>query len=88
MAKVAVRTPFGNGKVMSSSECRPKPWVIVYGSSVTTIFPCLKQCNSPSSFVDQRKQECFGVVPGRIMTAGTYQREIEDGTKCIYSLLF
>ena len=87
MAKVALRIAIGwrvvgNVNVMSSSEYRPMRWVRVYRIwSSWTIFPCLRQFNRcPSWSVHQWKQKCFGVV--LVLTAGIYQREIKDGTKC------
>ena len=87
IAKVAVRISVGwrvvgNANVISSSKYRPIRWATVYGiCSSWTIFPCLRQFNRcPSWFVHQWKQKCFGVVLPP--TAGIYQREIKDGTKC------
>ena len=86
MTKVGVRIAIGwcvvvNVNITSSSEGRSIPWATVYWTSLWTIFPCLRQFNRcPSWFVHQWKQKCFGVV--LVPTAGSYQREIKDGTKC------
>ena len=53
----------GNVNVKSSSKCRPRVWVRVYGISVWTISPCLRQFDRcPSWLVHQWTQERFWVV--------------------------
>ena len=75
VAKVAVR----RRHVTSSSECRPIILVTVYGISVKSIFPCLRQFDRcPSWLVHQWEQKRFWVVSiPAIVTVGWERKEKE-----------
>ena len=62
----------GNVNVMAISKSRSIRRAVVYGVSVRTIVPCLRQFHGrPSWLVSQRENECLGIlsIPGA--TAGT-----------------
>ena len=68
MAKVSTGTATGwrvvdNVNVMASSENRSIRQAVVYGKSVRTILPCLRQFHRcPSRLVYQRENECLGII--------------------------
>ena len=52
-----------NGNVMASSESRSIRRAVVYGISVTTMLPCLRQFHRcPSWLVYQREKKCLGII--------------------------
>ena len=75
IAKVGMVTATGwrvvvHEKVMASSEHRSIIRAVVYGISVITILPCLRQFHRrPSWLVNQREKECLGIIS--ILAAGT-----------------
>ena len=53
----------GNVNVMASSESRSIRRAAVYGISVRTILPCLRQFHRcPSWLVYQREKKCLGII--------------------------
>ena len=61
-----------NVNVMASSESRPIMRAAVYGISVRTILPCLRQFHRcPSWLVNQREKKCLGIISVPGATAGT-----------------
>ena len=53
----------GNVNVMPSSESRSIIRAVVYGFSVITILPCLRQFHRCQSWlVNQREKECLGII--------------------------
>ena len=53
----------GNVNVMASSEYRSIRRAVVYGISVRTILPCLRQFHRrPSWLVNQREKKCLGII--------------------------
>ena len=53
----------GNVNVPASSENRSIRRAVVYGFSVRTILPCLRQFHGcPSWFVNQREKKCLGII--------------------------
>ena len=61
----------GNVNVIASSESRSIRRAVVYGISVRTILPCLRQFHRrPSLLVNQREKECLGIV-SVLAAAGT-----------------
>ena len=79
-ARIAVgRRVAGNVNVISSSECRPRVRIKVYGSVVWSIIPCLRQFDRcPSRLVHQWKQKRFWIVLIRaIVTVGWERKEKE-----------
>ena len=53
----------GNVNVMAVSENRSIRQVVVYGISVRTILPCLRQFHRrPSWLVHQREKKCLGII--------------------------
>ena len=83
-AKVAVRIAIGrrvvgNVNVKSFSECRPIGKTKVYGPSVKTISPCLRQFDRcPSWLVHQWKQKRFwvGLIPA--IVPGDWERKEKE----------
>ena len=60
----------GNVNVMASSESRSIRRVVVYGISVRTMLPCLRQFHRcPSWLVNQREKKCLGIIS--VLVAGT-----------------
>ena len=60
----------GNVNVTASSETRSIRRAVVYGISVRTILPCLRQFHRcPSWFVNQREKKCLGIIS--VLAAGT-----------------
>ena len=68
MAKVGIGTATGwrvvaNVNVLASSESRSIIQVVVYGISVITILPCLRQFHRrPTWLVKQREKKCLGII--------------------------
>ena len=68
MAKVGTgkatrRRIVGNTNVIASSENRSIRLAVVYGSSVRTMLPCLRQFHRcPSRLVNQREKKCLGII--------------------------
>ena len=68
MAKVGIGTAtgwrvVGNVNVIAVSESRSKRRAVVYGISVITILPCLRQFHRrPSWLVNQREKKCLGII--------------------------
>ena len=57
----------GNVNVMASSEYRSIRRAVVYGISVRTILPCLRQFHRcPSWLVYQREKKCLGIILIRV----------------------
>ena len=53
----------GNVNVIAVSESRSKRRAVVYGISVITILPCLRQFHRrPSWLVNQREKKCLGII--------------------------
>ena len=53
----------GNINVIASSENRSIRRAVVYGITVRTILPCLRQFHRcPSRLVYQREKECLGII--------------------------
>ena len=78
MAKVGIVTATqwwrmaGNVNVMASSESRSIIRAAVYGISVRTILPCLRQFHRcPSWLVYQREKKCLGIISIPAATAVT-----------------
>ena len=75
IAKVGIGTAtgwrvVGNVNVMASSESRSIRRAVVYGISVRTILPCLRQFHRcPSWLVNQREKKCLGIIS--VLAAGT-----------------
>ena len=62
----------GNVNVIASSEYRSIRRAVVYGISVRTILPCLRQFHRcPSWLVNQREKKCLGIISVPGATAGT-----------------
>ena len=60
----------GNVNVMASSEYRSIRRAVVYGISVRTILPCLRQFHRcPSWLVNQREKKCLGIISVPVATA-------------------
>ena len=60
----------GNVNVMASSESRSTIRAVVYGISVRTMLPCLRQFHRcPSWLVNQREKKCLGIIS--VLAAGT-----------------
>ena len=84
IAKVAVRIAIGrrvvgNVNVKSFSECRPIGKTKVYGPSVKTISPCLRQFDRcPSWLVHQWKQKRFWVVLIPAIVTGGWERKEKE----------
>ena len=74
-AKVSIRLAtwwrvVGNVNVKAISEGRSIARAAVYGISVVTILPCLRQFHRcPSWLVNQREKECLGIIS--MLAAGT-----------------
>ena len=68
MAKVGTGTAtgwrvFANANVTVSTENRFERVAVVYGVSVRTMLPCLRQFHRcPSWFVNQREKKCLGII--------------------------
>ena len=68
IAKVGIGTATGwrvvaNVNVMACSESRSIIQVVVYGISVITILPCLRQFHRrPTWLVKQREKKCLGII--------------------------
>ena len=76
IAKVGIGTATGwrvvdNVNVMASSESRSTIRAFVFGISVTTMLPCLRQFHRcPSWLVNQREKKCLGIIS--VLAAGTF----------------
>ena len=68
IAKVGIGTAtgwrvVGNVNVMAPTESRSIRRAVVYGISVRTMLPCLRQFHRcPSRLVYQRENECLGII--------------------------
>ena len=76
IAKVGIGTATGwrvvdNVNVMAPTESRSIRRAVVYGLSVITIQPCLRQFHRrPSRLVNQREKKCLGIISS-LAAAGT-----------------